>query len=90
MVVFQSLAFVYCKESDTSIAITMNAFFVDMAIPFFQKSNGITTVICEIFIQAIIKSTDVGRLLDHVFYFTKFKFCKKTFCEIEKWHFQIL
>ena len=49
MIVFQSLTLMYSKESDTSIAIAMNAFFVDTVILLFQKSSDITTVICEIF-----------------------------------------
>ena len=49
MIVFQSLTLMYSKESDTAIAIAMNAFFVDTVILFFQKSSDITTVICEIF-----------------------------------------
>ena len=35
MIVFQSLALMYSKESDASIAITVDALFVNMAIPFF-------------------------------------------------------
>ena len=61
----------YSKESDASIAITVDAFFVNMAIPFFKESCNVTTVVCEIFTQTIIKSADVGALLDHVFDFAK-------------------